>query len=314
MVQDRLSRLSSSHTEFANAAPAYNDALHNAGYNGNITFTKPPAVPSNDQQHKRRRRRNVLWYNPPYSADVQSNVTKMFYAIIDKCFPEDHPYLGKLFNRKNMKLAYSTTRNVDAIIASHNKKILNSRRCRDVNPCTQRQGNNPIRLCNCRATAGVVNCPLKGMCLSDNIVYRCDVTTNNVDESRFYLGSCSTQWKARLHNHTKSFTHARYSNETTLSTYIWELKNSGKAFNLSWSIAAKAKSYHPLAGKCGLCTKEKTLIAANMDDNKCLNIRNELMAKCRHRRRWLLSSVPDDLGWSCTTRPLVVLSLFLLFI
>ena len=64
----------------------------------------------------------------------------------------------------------------------------------------------------------------------------------------------------------------------------------------SWSIAAKAKSYHPLAGKCGLCTKEKTLIAANMDDNKCLNIRNELMAKCRHRRRWLLSSVPDDLG------------------
>ena len=115
------------------------------GYNDSITFTKPPAVPSNDQQHKKRRRRNVLWYNPPYSADVQSNVTKMFYAIIDKCFPEDHPYLGKLFNRKNMKLAYSTTRNVDAIIASHNKKILNSSRCRDVNPGTRRQGNNPIR-------------------------------------------------------------------------------------------------------------------------------------------------------------------------
>ena len=89
---------------------------------------------------------------------------------------------------------------------------------------------------------------MKGKCLSDNIVYRCDVTTDNEDESRFYLGSCSTQWKSRLHNHTKSFTHARYSNETTLSTYIWELKNADKAFNLSWSIAAKANSYHPLAG------------------------------------------------------------------
>ena len=220
----------------------------------------------------------------------------MFNAIIDKCFPITHPYLGKLFNRQNMKLAYSTTRNVDAIISAHNKRILNASRCRDINPGARRPGNQPNRLCNCRAAAGVVNCPMKGKCLSDNIVYRCDVTTDNEDESRFYLGSCSTQWKSRLHNHTKSFTHARYSNETTLSTYIWELKNAEKAFNLSWSIAAKANSYHPLAGKCRLCTKEKTLIAAHMDDNKCLNIRNELMAKCRHRRRWLLSSVPDDLG------------------
>ena len=213
----------------------------------------------------------------------------MFNAIIDKCF-KHHPLLSKLFNRHNVKLSYSTTRNVDAIIASHNKWILN--RSITPPPATRQIRAPPNRTCNCRPIAGVVNCPLDGKCLSDSIVYRCDVTTGNDADSRFYLGSCSTVFKSRVSNHKKSFTHERYANETTLSTHIWGLKRSGINFNLRWSIVAHAKAYHPLAGRCRLCTKEKTLIAAHIEDPKCLNVRNELMSKCRHRRPWLLSSIP----------------------
>ena len=120
MVQDRLSRLSTSQAEFSNAAPVYNDALRAAGHKG-IKFDKPNDVPPNN---RRRRRRKILYFTPPFSIAVQSNITKMFNAIIDKCF-KHHPLLSKLFNLHNVKLSYSTTRNVDAIIASHNKWILN---------------------------------------------------------------------------------------------------------------------------------------------------------------------------------------------
>ena len=135
------------------------------------------------------------------------------------------------------------------------------------------------------------------MCLTEEVVYRCDVTTDCEADKRFYIGSCSTMFKSRLYNHNKSFTHERYAKDTTLSSYIWLLKNAGKVYNLKWSIIAKARPYHPLAGRCRLCTREKTEISAHIEDSKCLNIRSELMSTCRHRRRWLLSSTP---GWrSC---------------
>ena len=275
--------MSSTEAEFSNSSPPYNEALRAAGHSGSMKFVKSTPAAAHAQQNKRKRRRNTIWFNPPFSIAVQSNLTKMFNAILDKCFPNTHPYLGKLFNKQSIKLSYSTTRNVDAIIASHNKMILKSSRV--IAPPAAK------RLCNCRARNGIVNCPLNGQCLIDNVVYRCDVSTDSIEDERFYLGSCSTQIKTRVNNHNKSFNHERYSNETTLSTHIWGLKKAGKNYSLKWSVVSKAKSYHPLAGRCRLCTKEKSLIAANMDDPKCLNFRSELMAKCRHRRSWLLSSV-----------------------
>ena len=132
------------------------------------------------------------------------------------------------------------------------------------------------------------------MCLTEEVVYRCDVKTDCDADNRYYIGSCSTSFKSRFYNHCKSFTHERYAKETTLSGYLWQLKNAEKNYSLKWSIVAKAKPYHPLAGRCRLCTREKTEISAHIEDPKCLNVRGELMSTCRHRRRWLLSSTP---GW-----------------
>ena len=75
--------------------------------------------------------------------------------------------------------------------------------------------------------------------------------------------------------------------------YIYtNTKDAEKNYSLKWSIVAKAKPYHPLAGRCRLCTREKTEISSHIEDPKCLNVRSELMSTCRHRRRWLLSSTP----------------------
>ena len=140
-----------------------------------------------------------------------------------------------------------------------------------------------------------LNCPLGGKCLTENIVYRADVTTDKVEDSRFYLGLTGQKFKSRLAGHLSSFRHEKYSNSTTLSDYIWKLKRAGREFSVKWSVVCHARPYHPLVGRCPLCIREKTLIAKHVDDPKCLNQRSELVSKCRHRARWLLSST--EAGW-----------------
>ena len=73
----------------------------------------------------------------------------------------------------------------------------------------------------------------------------------------------------------------------------WQLKDQGKDYDIKWSIVARAAPYRPGSGFCNLCNAEKTEIASHIMDRRSLNKRTELLAKCRHRRKWLLSSVPE---------------------
>ena len=43
------------------------------------------------------------------------------------------------------------------------------------------------------------------------------------------------KWKKRCYNHKESFNHKRYSHETTLSSYMWHLKETLDVTpNLKW--------------------------------------------------------------------------------
>ena len=77
--------------------------------------------PQNKQ--KRQRKRDVIWFNPPFNVNVATNVAKSFLALIDKHFPRHHRY-HKLFNKNNVKSSYSCMSNVVAIISSHNARVL----------------------------------------------------------------------------------------------------------------------------------------------------------------------------------------------
>ena len=202
----------------------------------------------------------------------------MFYSIIVRAIPKNLESLPRLFNRNNLKISYSCTRNMGTIIASHNSRIQHQN--------SQEDDNN--RLCNCRVRA---NSPLNGHCLTKSVVYRGDISTNDPVETRFYIGSCSSTYKDRYANHLKSFRHERYSKETTLSTYFWKLKASGKDPVVKWSILKRAPSYHPSMKKCMLCLAEKILILENAGDAKCLNSRCETFSKCRHKNKWVLAAV-----------------------
>ena len=48
-------------------------------------------------------RDKIVCLNPPYSANVKTNVGKIFMRLVDKYFPCHDKYY-KLFNRNNIKL------------------------------------------------------------------------------------------------------------------------------------------------------------------------------------------------------------------
>ena len=58
---------------------------------------------------------------------------------------------------------------------------------------------------------------------------------------------------------------------------------------VSWSIAALARPYTKETKRCQLCNMEKTLIA-RQETSIALNRRSELMTRCRHRDKYLLTN------------------------
>ena len=118
-INKRLSALSSSKEIFDSIKPKYQEALNKAGYDFNLEFKKEE--PQNKK--KRCRKRKVLWFNPPWSSNVKTNIGAEFLKLIDKHFPKGHP-LHKVLNRSTVKVSYRTTPNIKKIIAAHNSKIL----------------------------------------------------------------------------------------------------------------------------------------------------------------------------------------------
>ena len=76
----------------------------------------------------RSRRRNAIWFNPPWNDEVSTNVTKKFLSMIDRHFPKGSA-LGKHFNRSTVKFSYIRMPNIAWIISGHNKKVTGSSPC-----------------------------------------------------------------------------------------------------------------------------------------------------------------------------------------
>ena len=65
-------------------------------------------------------------------------------------------------------------------------------------------------------------CPMEVKGQVNDVVYKCDVTRPL--PKKVYLGLAEGECKSRFSNHKLSFKHERYSNKTTLSSYVWHLK------------------------------------------------------------------------------------------
>ena len=135
--------------------------------------------------------------------------------------------------------------NMEAVLRNNNARILSENKPVDAT----------IKLCSCK-DANL--CPLSGECLKSSIVYRATVKKASGDVC--YLGASEPPFKERYNNHTKAFRNRRYEKNTQLSKLIWELKDKGEPYELSWSVASTAIAYKPGSSKCDLCGTEKLLI------------------------------------------------------
>lgn len=271
-INKRLSEISSNEEIFNKAVPVYQKALDGNGYNYNLYYEKPKP-----ETKDKSRKRNIIWYNPPYDRNVKTNIGKEFLKILDKCFPVTKK-LHKIFNRNTVKISYSCMPNVKAIIEGNNRKLLSN------NP-----GNNEDHItekkCSCPKNA---KCPLDGECLTKDIVYRAVVTCGGTVET--YVGLTATSFKSRYANHKASFKTESKRNATELSKHIWDLKDNNLDYAIKWNILCRASHYSNSTKRCNLCIAEKFFILCK-PRNATLNKRNELVSKCRHKGKFLLGNV-----------------------
>ena len=270
-INKRISSLSSDQTSFYSAAPFYEDALKRSNYDVPLQYSasdNSSSLPSTN----RRRRRNIIWFNPPFSETVRTNVGRNFLQLIDKHFPSTNP-LHKVFNRNTVKVSYSCMENVKTIISRHNHRLLKR------NP-TQK----PLQ-CNCQKPD---ECPLDGKCKVHNIVCEDMVTTTDDENTKEYIGMTANTFKERYANHKTSFNLYNHSSDTKLSKYVWSLKRSRRNYNIKWSILKRAAAYTPGGKRCGLCLEEKLCIL-KAKGNKSLNTRSGFCAKCCHKEKFSAS-------------------------
>ena len=212
MTSKRISDLSCNKEGFDKVKSVYESALKDSGHFSSMSYN------SNTQNARRNRNRKVIWFKPPYSLNVKTNIGKLFIKLVRKHFPKNNKY-HKIFNLNTLKLSYCCTTNVGNIIKPHNSKVLS------------KTNDNKNSKCNCRSEP---NCPLNGECLTQCLIYKATSTTSS--SSFAYYGTSEGEFKTGYNNHTKSFRHRECMNETESSKHMWNLKDLGLDNNLSWEI------------------------------------------------------------------------------
>ena len=142
------------------------------------------------------------------------------------------------------------------------------------------------KTCSCRQPD---SCPVAGRCLESAVIYKATVTTDR--GARFYIGSTEQQFKRRYYNHRDSLSNRIANSSTSLSKYVWELKDNSVAFSIKWNIIKHSIPYRCGTRTCDLCLSEKLCILES-DPKICINRNSDLMQKCRHSLKFKLAKVP----------------------
>ena len=100
--------------------------------------------------------------------------------------------------------------------------------------------------CNC---PNKNTCPIPGECNQKNVIYQVEVWGDN--KVMYYHGS-TEDFKARYCHHKASF-NKRLALHTTLSSYIWKLKDNNIPYEIKWSIKARGHTFSSGGRECDLC-------------------------------------------------------------
>ena len=155
-IESRLSTLPFNEKIFQEAVAPYQKPLQNSGYRHTLTYKRSKNDNSNTNINKikRNRKRQMIWFNPPFNLKAKTKIGKLFLNLLDKHF-SPHNKQHRLFNRINIKISYSCMPNMNSYTYMHNHKFLNNK-----------PNEMLINNCNCRNKD---NCPLPNSCQTNNL-------------------------------------------------------------------------------------------------------------------------------------------------
>ena len=80
MISKRLSELFCNKDDFDKAKLLYEKSLQESGYKTTMSYVQTEVKTS------KNRSRNIIWFNPPFSQNVKTNIGKIFLKLIKKHF------------------------------------------------------------------------------------------------------------------------------------------------------------------------------------------------------------------------------------
>ena len=75
MINKRINDLLCNKKELDKVTFVYKKALISSGHDNKLKFDQNKNLP------KRTRKRKIIWFNPPYSMSVQTNIGKIFFQV-----------------------------------------------------------------------------------------------------------------------------------------------------------------------------------------------------------------------------------------
>ena len=114
-----------------------------------------------------------MWFNPPFSKNVKTNIARSFLHLVDTHFPAGHK-LHKIFNTNTVKVSYSCMNNVKSIITNHNTRIIRKNQTQVISADNCNRKNKEA-------------CPLQNKRMNKDIVYKATVSTSNTNDTKHYV-------------------------------------------------------------------------------------------------------------------------------
>ena len=129
-------------------------------------------------QQREQRKQKIIWFNPPHSLNVKTDVGKLFLKLLDGHFLRTHKIFHKIFNRSTIKISYCCMKNMGSVMSFHNKQIF--------------QPHNENYGYKCRKRKPSVR---QQICLTPNIICEAQIINNTNDEHKKYLGAAKIHLK-----------------------------------------------------------------------------------------------------------------------
>ena len=118
LIEKRIAETSPNKDNFDKSIKPYKGALKESAFCEALNYN----APTTNKEQKIESEKEI-WFDPPFSRSVKSNIGKILLHQLLKRFPRNHT-MHKIFNRNTVKISYSCLRNISSIIFFHNRNIL----------------------------------------------------------------------------------------------------------------------------------------------------------------------------------------------